>query len=173
MTETEGTREETSKGKHGVVCAFCEDKCCSPLVNPVVRGAVDHGFNFRPFFLFTVLSFLSQHSLTTGSNSFYLLCCFPSFSDSFQISLNTVLPSQCWCSRLLSLHALGICSLCSFLIPYSFHITSQFLITFLYSNLHSNFINPSLISSLNTHDSHFVLCLFYVNSPYISCSYIH
>jgi len=87
------------------------------------------------FFLFPLLTFLSPSSLSAVYNSFCVAVVSPSFSYSFHISLNAVLPSQ---SQSFS------SPFCQFSIFHSLYTDlfqstpDQFLlITFLHSNLHS------------------------------------
>ena len=63
--------------------------CCSPLVVPVIRGDVGHGY-YRLLFVSFFHYVLYHQSLTTP-----IFChCSPFSSHSFQISLTAVLPSH-------------------------------------------------------------------------------
>ena len=83
-------------------------------------------------------------------------CCAPFSCDSFQISLNAVLPSHSWSSLPPFFLRLLASDLCQFFISHSFHMTGPFqptphqfpLKTFLHSNLLCQFMYSSLISLL-------------------------
>ena len=68
--------------------------------------------------------FLSQHSLSTVFNSFYLFLFFPFFSHYFRVYLNAVF-LHIGLPRLL-FPFLSVCSLCQFTIFHSFYMTDPF-----------------------------------------------
>ena len=71
---------------------------CSPLGIPGIRDAVGHGYR-RLFFVFFPLTFLSLRYSSTSSTPSICCCCSPFSSHSFQMSLNTTLPSYFWFPR--------------------------------------------------------------------------
>ena len=84
--------------------------CCSPLVVPVIRGEDGHPWLLL-FSLFCLSSFGSCYVFYQQFPTPIFSCCSPFSSHSFQISLNTVLPSHSRSSSPpLPLHFLGICS---------------------------------------------------------------
>ena len=102
---------------------------------------------------------VTAFSITSLPTPSIFCCCSPFSSHSFQISLNTVLPSHSRSSSPpVSLHILGICSLCQFFISHSLHFR-LILDTFLLSKLHSQLVLSSLIRSLHCHHSFIQLFL--------------
>ena len=97
--------------------------CCSPLVVPVVKGEVRHGYSmFSSFYLSS--PYLSITTFRINNLQLrHCFCCSQFSSHSFQISLNAVLPSHSRSSSpRFSLHFLGIWSLCQCFISHSLHI---------------------------------------------------
>ena len=94
--------------------------CCSPLVVPVIRGEVGHGY-CRLLFIVSFFSLFSHYVLYHQSPTPSIFCCCsPLSSHSFQIYFNIVLPLHPRCS------------------------SPPFLTTFWASALFANFSSPIL-----------------------------
>ena len=111
---------------------------------------------------FLHLTFLSLHSLSAVSNSFYLRHFFLNFSLCLSMYLSSNPPSQFRASfPSFPLLVLSICCLCQFFISHPFRMSnysSPILNTFLHSILHPQFIHSSLISCLNCQHSSYQVC---------------
>ena len=129
----------------------------SPLVVPVIRDEVGHGY-CHLFFAFSFLFSPFSHCVLYQQSPTPIFHCYSTFfSYSFQISLKAVLPSHSQTSSPpFSLHFLGICSFCKFFISHfptcPFQPTPhQFILnTFLHSNLHSQFFHFFLSALFTT-----------------------
>ena len=123
------------------------------------------------FFVFFPVTFLSLRSLASVSNS-HLLLLFP--SHSFQTFLSAVLPSHSrysslpfslWASDFFASFSKPILST----LPDNFNLllTNFFFNHFLPADLHSQFVQSSLIRSLHFHD--FFLQLFSQTCTFSCC----
>ena len=134
--------------------------CCSPLVVPVVRGEVGHGY-CQLFFVFSLHSSFFSHCVLCRQSPIPIFCCGSPFSSSFRsltLSSHGILCHPRFPQFSGHLLSAYFSSPILFTCPAHFTLLlASFFLKFLHSNLHSQFVHSSLVCSLHYYDSSFLV----------------